>query len=171
MQVTMRPIRPDKPPNWRGILDEVEKTMDVGGPVAKRGLSYFERITASWKHNPAHKAKVRNTARSLITWIGPTGEYAKYWGWITFGTPEREIVPKKPGGVLVFPTSYQPKTSPGGSGRYRGPGRAVGPTVFVKKVRKHKIRARKFEVAIARWSRPWFAKTIRAAIRKGAGRA
>lgn len=167
-------------PNWRGILTEVEKTMSVRGPVAKRGRDYFDRIVASWENKPQNKALVRNTPKELVTWVGPSDgrpKGKKIWAWLSFGTglygPRKSKYPirAKRKKALYFRTGYQPKTSPGGSGRYRGPGAATGDYVMAKQVMHPGVKARLFEKAIARWSRPWFPRYIRDAIRRGARRA
>jgi len=181
MRVKVRMTRGRKKhPNWSGILEDVRKTMGVQGSVARLGRSYFNRIAAPWKNKPKNVARVRNTSEEFITWVGPSEARIKakrIWAWVSFGTglygPKRSKYPIKPkrAKTLHFRTGYQPRTSPGGSGRYGGPGKATGDYVRTKEVEHPGIKARLFEKAIARWSRPKFSREIRNAIRRGARRA
>lgn len=166
MRIIIRQVRGRKKhPNWAGIAKEVERTMDA--EVKPKVLGYATKIVANWKHKPTFKAKkqVSTTAITLDVW--PTGPNAKYWKWTSRGTRKRDITPKKKGGVLAFPSGYTPKTRPRGPS-YGGSGASSGKMIFTTFVKDHKIKARKFEEAWARWAKKWFAKTMENAIRRGA---
>jgi hypothetical protein len=149
---------------WSYIMPQAEKTFD--NEITPKLKSYFERIVARWAHAPKIMAVKIKKPGVIGTSVRPWGQYADSWRWITLGTPERTIVPKKPGGVLVFRTDYKPKTR--GGGQYRGPGVATGDLVFTKIVRKHKIKPRNFEKNIVRYMEQWrWRQRLENAIKRG----
>jgi hypothetical protein len=164
-----------KHPNWTGIAKEAERTLDA--VVKPRLLSYAERIVANWEHKPEFKARKVVTRGAIAVDVWPTGPNKKYWVWVSRGTglygPKHRkypIKPRKPGGVLAFPSVYTPKTRPRGPS-YGGPGTSSGPTVFAMHVEHPGTKPRHFEEAWARWGKTWFRREMENAIRRGARRA
>jgi hypothetical protein len=152
-------------PNFANMQKEVEKTID--GTVKPQLLTYFTRITDLWKHKVAFQARKRITAQGITLYVYPTGPNKDLWTWITKGTRKRDIVPRtKP--YLRFRLGYKPRTGRGY--KYRGPGKAIGPWVTVKKVKGHKIKPREFEKHIRRFYQPKFRKIMENALRRGARR-
>lgn len=151
--VYARAILPRRPfpANRRKVQAELVRAAKEIGELA---VKYYEEIVAEWseENKPQFsywvQVEVPNFIKVGVTARGPKAKILKI---VSKGTPKRTIVPKKPGGVLVFRTDYKPKTTPRGT--YKGPGKATGEKVFVKKVTKHKIRARRFERTVARWLR------------------
>jgi len=169
--VLFRPIRKATSghPKWTLIADEVKKTID--DVVKPRVLEYHQNIVAPWDHPPEFKAAKFVTKEGITVRVWAVGPNKKYWIWVTEGTkpPKKDIVPKKPGGVLAFPANYKPHTTVRGPG-YKGPGTSSGPMVFVKRIKKENIKgikARPFIPAIARWSKTWFAREMKNAIARG----
>jgi len=164
-----------KHPNWSGIAKEAEKTLDA--VVKPRLLEYGNKVVANWEHKPQFKARKSVTKDAISVDVWPAGPHRDIWIWVSRGTglygPKHRkypITPKKPGGVLVFPSVYIPKTRPRGPS-YSGPGSSSGPTIFAKKVMHPGIKPRHFEEAWARWGKTWFRREMENAMRRGARRA
>jgi len=164
MRILFRQVK-SNPKNWLAIADEVKKAIDE--QVKPDLLSYFNRIVKSWEHKPTFEARKIVSKGNISVYVYPTGENAKYWLWVTLGTPKREIVPRadNPTGLLFFRVPYTPKTSQGG--HYGGPGTYGNELVVAKKVTQHEIKGRHFEQHTARWYKSKHTVTIRAAIRRG----
>jgi len=144
------------------MTKEVEKTIDR--TVKPELLTYFTRVTDLWEHQVAFQARKRVTDRGITLYVFPTGPNKDLWTWITKGTRKRDIVPRtKP--YLRFRLDYKPRTRRGY--KYRGPGKAIGPWVTVKKVKDHEIKAREFEKHIKRFYTPKFRKHMENALRRG----
>jgi hypothetical protein len=152
---------------WSYIEPEIDREFDK--EVKPRLTGYCERIVSPWTGDkPTFKARKSSTARYIAINIWPVGgKGADKWRWASEGTPMRTIVPRKPGGVLVFRADYKPRTT--ASGTYRGPGRATGDLVFTKRVKRHRIKPRNFEKIILRWYRQskHFTHSMENAIRRG----
>lgn len=149
-------------PNFANVMKEVEKTFD--DKVKPELRSYFTRITKLWDHPVRFEARKKVTSRSISLYVGPTGTNEKFWTWTTKGTRKRDIVPKrKP--YLRFRLDYKPRTRRGY--KYRGPGKAIGPWVTVKKVKDHETKPREFEKHIKRFYTPKFHAHMRNALRRG----
>ena len=174
-QVLFRPIHTrGKRPDWKAIAKEIEDTLDR--ETKPTLIEYHERIVAQWSGDkPGFKARKRVTRTGISVSVYPTGGEGKdKWIWLTQGTglygpkkKEIKIKPKKPGGVLAFPSVYTPRTRAGAGGQYKGSGKSSGPTVFAKEVTIKGIRPRPFPKVIARWARPKFIRQMEAAIKRG----
>lgn len=179
MRVLVRQVRGRKThPNWSGIVDEVERTIEK--ETKPMLLEYHQRIVDEWSgEKPIFKAKKKITRDAIIVYVYPTGGKGKdKWIWLTEGTGihgprHKEIVikPKKPEGVLAFPSVYIPRTRPGAGGQYKGLGKSSGETVFAKEVHVKGIKPRPFHKVIARWARSKFKKQMENAMKRGARRA
>ena len=179
-EIYFRAIRGRKKnPNWVGIAREIERTAKAETIPMLEEL--HQRIVNQWSGDkPGFKGYIYMSKLGISIRVRTTGSQhgRDKWRWLTEGTglygPKHKkypIHPRKPGGVLVFPSNYVPRTRPGAGGQYKGPGKSSGPTVFAKKVMHPGIKPRPFPKVIARWARPRFVKQMENAIRRGARRA
>ena len=184
-EIYFRAIRGRKGhPNWVGIAKEMRQTAERETIPMLEG--YHKRIVAQWSGDkPGFKGYIYVSKLGLSIRVRTTGsQHARNkWRRLIEGTglhgPKHRaypIYPKKPGGVLVFPSKYRPRTKPGAGGQYKGPGKGYGPIVFTKKVDKPGVthpgmKPRPFPKVIARWARPKFTKQMENACRRGARRA
>ena len=167
MRILVRQVRGRRrAPNWSGIAREVARTIDQR--VKPKLIKDFEKVVANWDNKPQFKAK-KSIGKDIVVYVFPTGPNAKYWIWTSRGTKPHKIK-AKPGGVLVFPTGYTPKTSPSGPS-YGGPGKSSGETVFATEVKHPGTEPRKFEEDIGKKANKWFKKEIENAMRRGARKA
>lgn len=172
MQILARRVGKRKDhPNWAGIVEEVKQTMER--ETKPMLIEYHERITNEWDgEKPVFKARKVVNKDAIAVYVWATGGKGKdKWKWLTEGTKPHKIRPKKPGGVLAFPSGYTPRTRPGAGGQYKGPGKSSGDTVFAKEVDHPGNKPRPFPKVIARWAKPKFVKQINNAIRRGIRRA
>ena len=179
-EIYFRTIRSRKGhPNWAGIAKEMRTTAEHETiPMLEE---YHKRIVTPWSgEKPGFKGYVYVSRLGLAIRVRATGsQHARdKWKWLTEGTglygPKHKkypIRPKKPGGVLAFPSLYKPRTRPGAGGQYKGPGKSSGPTVFTEEVMHPGIEPRPFPEVIARWARPKFVKQMENACKRGARRA
>lgn len=152
---------------WDYFKPEIDRAMD--GHIKPKLIEYCMRIVSRWRGDkPTFKARKIVTPNywAVDVWPG-AGKGADKWRWASGGTRKRRIVPKKPGGVLVFRADYQPITR--GGGQYRGPGKATGELVFTRLVKNHRIKPRNFEKTILRWYRQskHFLRTMENAVKRG----
>ena len=144
--LSMKAIRPR-----RRIFDEkvfkahAEEALDE---LAEEGLSEFEATVSTWKHQPKFQVKRVSTYERAIGYDGRTKEGLIYTG-VDLGTPEHEIVPKNPAGVLLFRESYSAKTAPGVIGSFDGGSR--GGIVAARRVNHPGSKPRGFSKKI--WQR------------------
>jgi hypothetical protein len=148
----MKPILPKT--DYTGIEQEWKKRKRK---IENKYRSYGYRTVRKWERRVGFKVRTRIIGDSFIITAWPIGPNAWLWWIIDRGTRRRKIVPKKPGGVLVFRSDYQPRTQPGGT--YGGPGRATGNLVFAKSV-WHRLRARHFVREWQKWARGWFPQAV-----------
>jgi hypothetical protein len=170
-QVLFRAIKA-KPINWQAFRDEIARTMDA--EVKPALLSYFERVTKSWRNQQTFKATKKITREQMTVNVVPVGPNAEIWKYVSQGARPHIIRPKGRGYPLRFEWggygSYKPRTTP--SGGYRGPGRVVGgKTVRFMQVKHPGNKARNFEKHIARWYAPQFRRTMKNAVARATRRA
>lgn len=158
-RIYARAVVPRKPfPNKR----EAERILkEAAMQVARIAIKYLEEYTASWEHKPQWGIRIKvNLDKEIIVYIYPTGPDAQIFKLVSGGTkgpypidPKVTIRGQKRLGqaYLVFKVGYQPKTRPGG--RYKGPGKAVGPEVFATHVEHPGIKPRNIEKTIGQWLR------------------
>jgi len=179
MRVLVRRVRGRKnAPNWRAINEEVARTMEH--KIGPKLQSYHKRITDEWSgEKPTWEIENKVTDDYISTSVKATGGKGKdKWQWVTEGTglygPKKKkihIEPKKPGGVLAFPSGYTRRTRPGAGGQYKGPGTYTQDTVFAKSVDVKGTKPAKLQEAVIRWIKPYFYKEIENAMRRGAAKA
>lgn len=125
-------------------LDDIEARMTRGtqaglDAVAKATEAYFGNTTATWNHKPDFVTSGSGDTRTVKT------DDPRYT-WINDGTPPHIISPK--GRALAFAPGGVPKSAPNMIGAGGG---SKGGTVIIRKIVRHPgIKARKFDVAIAR---------------------
>lgn len=114
--------------------------------IAKDIVADFEKTTASWKHKPKFDVKVSLRGRTPTLEVSTMDEVYR---WTDEGTSPHVIVPVK-AKVLVFPSRFSPKTSPGVLGS--GPGLVGGPNIYAHVVLHPGTQPRKFSEKItAKW--------------------
>lgn len=156
--IHFRAIKPPKL-NIPVIMEEV---MDEAQSLANDVLLEYELTTATWKHQPKFLKAL--TFEGGVTIAVFTDD--KIYGYVTRGTPPHPIFPKKPGGVLAFPSGYSAKTVPGMLGsRAGGPS---GNTVFARGVMHPGTEARNFDELIHDEWKPEIIRRLKNAITRGA---
>ena len=170
MGLRVTPIVP-KRMNW----SKIEASLQAGSrETAKAIINEFEKTTLTWntkvkwswdiKVKSAQTAAPIAVSAQIIVHVYTDNEI---WNWTDQGTKPHPIFPKKPGGVLAFPSAFGPKTSPGkmssGSG-FSGP-----PIAFAKYILKHPgTKARNWTPMVAKLAeQPWY-KIMQQAMDKGA---
>ena len=161
MPVLMKSIRPAKFRKKAFRLEFLNAARKAGTVVK----SDFEKTTATWDHKPKFVvvvsiAKVEGGVSTLVD----TDDEIYFF--VSKGTEEHVIEPKKPGGVLRFRSEYSPKTKPDVIGSFAG-----GPSgnfVFAKFVIHPGTKARRFDEVIAEKRRKWYKKQMEAAMKRGA---
>lgn len=154
-----------KAPKWTAIYDTMVEALEKQtGPMLQ---DYHERVVAPWSgEKPGWVQEVVHGAGFVAVHVKPTGGKGRAkWLWLR-GTEPHIIRPKR-AKVLRFPTIYMPRTRPGAGGQYQGPGKATGPIATAQVVHHPGTEPRMLPRAIARWSKPFFIKQMRGAIKRG----
>ena len=126
-------------------------------------LKEYRGTTKYWKHKVAFFG--RGSERGVTTKI-EVGYDDEIYGYVDEGTRAHIIRPKRPGGVLAFPSKSTPKTKPG---RLRsGYGRKGKTIVFAKKVRHPGIKPRGFSPQIKKKMEPILETDMQNAMGRGA---
>lgn len=84
---------------------------------AKEITADFEKTTQTWDHKPKFESVISLTGPGPTVMVGTDDLVYKF---VDEGTKAHEIVPKRPGGVLVFPGTFSAKTIPGVIGSRAG---------------------------------------------------
>lgn len=130
----------------------------------------YRVTTKYWKHKVAFRGRL--SERGMVTRI-EVGTDDEIYGYVDGGTGKAAgrggkypIRPKRPGGVLAFPSVSTPKTKPG---RLRsGYGRKGKTTVFAKQVMHPGIKPRKFSKQIKKKMEPVLEADMQTAMGRGA---
>ncbi|GAG19960.1 unnamed protein product, partial [marine sediment metagenome] len=130
----------------------------------------YQKTTKYWKHKVGFRGRL--SERGMVTTI-EVGTDDEIYGYVDEGTGKAAghgglypITPKKPGGVLAFPSMSTPKTKPG---RLRsGYGRKGKTTVFAKKVMHPGIKPRGFSPQIKKKMEPVLEADMQNAMGRGA---
>lgn len=115
----------------------------------------LEKTTRTWNDKPTFKVTLKRMPK-LYAVRAEVSDMR--WIWIDEGTKDRPIVPKRPGGVLAFPSQFTPKTRKRYIGSRRGS--SGPPMVFTRRVEHHKIEAREWTPMLSRRLTPRFMKTV-----------
>ena len=144
------------------MLGKIEKYLKKdAGPLLVRDM---EKTVAGWRGKPSFVfvySELFGTQMQIK--VFPKGRHTLKWKRISQGTGPRVITAKNPGGLMVFPQDYIPKTT--ASGRYGGPGRKYGPTVRKRSV-VHEIEPREFSAIIVDNREPKLVSDITKIVRK-----
>ncbi len=133
-------------------------------------LKEYRLTTKYWKHKVPFFG--RGSERGMVTKI-EIGYDDEIYGYVDEGTGKAAghgglypITPKKPGGVLAFPSKSTPRTKPG---RLRsGYGRKGKTIVFAKKVMHPGIKPRDFSGQIKKKMEPVLEADMQTAMGRGA---
>ena len=122
----------------------------------------FEATTKTWKH------KVKFT---VVSSVDPNVEVLvgtddEIYGYVNYGTKPHLIFPKKPGGVLAFPSSYTAKTKPRVIGSTAGG--PSGPIMIRPYVEHPGTEAREFDKVIQQKWTPRFKRLMEQAMSRAA---
>ena len=155
-------------------LTEVEKELQDGlRDVAREHRADMESFVMNWKNKPKITQDEKKKTDRYAIRVYPTGENAKYWIFVSFGTSEHSITPKR-ARYLRFPyqgagQSYVPKTTPGGG--FGGAGKKLGPIQRFTGVSHPGIEARHFEKEIIKANKKEFKKIMTDALKIGLDKA
>ena len=164
MVVVMKSIKP-KRLKVKAMRLELLNAMRKSGTVIQKD---FEETTATWKH------KVKFETLVSLKQPGPTilvSTNDEIDGYVNEGTKAHDIwagyyTGKSKHKVLVFPSGFTAKTTPG---RLKsGSGGSSGELVYTPYVRHKGSKARKFDALIKKKREKWFRKQMQAAMNKAA---
>jgi len=153
---TVQPIHPP-PFNDKAAQQAFERQIKT---IAKDWEKELGKTTATWNDKPTFKVKLQRRAR-LYAVVAEVSDMR--WIWIDEGTKEHDIYPKRPTGVLAFPSIFKPKTRKRFLGSVKG--YSGGATRFAKKVHHPGIEAREWTPMLSRRLTPKFMKTVDDAFR------
>ena len=130
----------------------------------------YRKTTKYWKHKVVFAGRTTEKGFVMTAEVGTDDEI---YGYVDEGTGQAAghegkypITPKRPGGVLAFPSVSTPKTKPG---RLRsGYGRKGKTIVFAKKVMHPGIKPRRFSPQIKKKMEPVFEADMQNAMGRGA---
>jgi len=123
----------------------------------------YQGTTKHWKHRVPFRG--RRSERGFVT-TTEVGTDDEIYGYVDKGTRPHIIRPKRPGGVLAFPSVSAPKTKPGSlkSGR----GKRGGATAFTREVHHPGTKARDFSGQIKKKMEPVLERDMQTAMGRGA---
>lgn len=162
LRIKMRRIGKDIRFRFPAVSAEIDQTIKEFEKIA---VAEHAAVVKTWKHQPEFKVRrygwlvKGNHAISVQVWTDDP-----VWRYVDEGTKPHVIRPKKPGGVLAFPSQFKAKTQP--QVLKSGTGSSGGATVFSKGVRHPGTKARNFSPMLQRKLDNLFGVMINAAIRK-----
>lgn len=123
--------------------------------IGKEWKKELEKTTRTWDDKPTFKIKLERKPK-LYAVRAEVSDMR--WIWIDEGTKPRTIRPRRPDGVLAFPSQFRAKTRK----RYLGSRRGSSgpPMVFTKEVRYPGINAREWTPMLSRRLTPRFMDTV-----------
>ena len=139
----------------QNILDELEA---VGNDIRRD----YEKTVATWEKKPKFEVEISSSGSKHKADIFTTNEI---YGYVDYGTPKRDIVPKN-AKVLRFPGTFSAKTIPGVISSLKG--HSGPPIIYTSIVRDHEIKARGFSKAIQQKWIEVFYKRMKLAMGKAA---
>ena len=182
MRIVATPISPDKPLNFRQIVDALDNVLKVS---EQRLVKEHEKIVANWNEKPAFDSHIFLGGNDVFITVRPTGgEGAKHWHWVSRGTGNLGVK-QKGAGYMIYPSgwpagaakpigkpqalhyvhTYVPKTSGIGPGyKSGGPGAYTCDEVFASAEEHFGIKPRHFEEGIRSRANLWWQKSVREAI-------
>ena len=164
MASVVKAIKPEKI-KWGAVAREINKGVQEGGEIL---LAAHERVTRTWKTDMNFKLKVTKVHgwpfRPKVV-VASVSTKNPIWLWLDKGTKTHPVTPKKPGGVLAFPSKFASKSKPNSLGARKG--FSGGPTWFSKGHKVKGIKPRNFTPLIEKKYGPKF----RTAVNKGFTRA
>ena len=138
----------------KAFRDAIRKAAKQAGKDIKKD---FKKTTKTWKHKPRFETVVAMDPNVEVL-VGTDDEI---YGYVSGGTKPHLIFPKKPGGMLAFPSSYKAKTRPRVIGSTAGG--PSGPTVVRPYVEHPGIKPREFDKVIQKkWESPFKRRMERA---------
>ena len=166
-RIVFRAITPKRAEllNNRVVRQEVIKE---GIDDAKRqAINMANATVRTWEGKPTFKGRFFATANEIGVDITPQGPNAPKWIWVTLGTRSRFVRPRR-AKALRFRAGYRAKTRVRVIGsRSGGP---FGGVVFSQGHRISGIKAREFEIEIAKRLRRRFERRVERALRRAVRR-
>jgi len=146
--VKVKPIKPGKFQDDKFWFELMAGADEVADGI----LADYRKTTATWNRRVEFVKHVESGKEGIVIWIDTDDEIYAY---VDKGTKGPYIIlPKKPGGVLVFQSQFIPKTKPGVIGSTSG--FVGGDTVFSAGVIHPGITPRRFtEVIAKKWEKPF----------------
>ena len=156
--LTVKEIKPARFKD-KAFKAELAKAAKQAGKDIKKD---FQATTKTWKH------KVKFT---VVSSVDPNVEVLvgtddEIYGYVNYGTRPHLIFPKKPGGVLAFPSSYTAKTKPRVIGSTAGG--SSGPIMVRPYVEHPGTEAREFDKVIQQKWTPRFKRLMEQAMSRAA---
>ena len=164
MVVVMKSIKPQKLKIDKMRL-ELLNAMRKSGTVIQKD---FEQTTATWKHKVKFETLVSLKQPGPTILVDTDDEIYRY---VNEGTKAHDIwagyyTGKSKHKVLVFPSGFTAKTTPGSL--RSGPGGSSGKLVHTPYVRHKGSKARSFDAMIKKKREKWFKRQMQAAMNKAA---
>ena len=164
--ITFKTISP-KAFNLRALEKEIR---DAQRDWMTKVVKEYRGTTKYWKHKVSFRGRMSEVGVTTKIEVGTDDEI---YGYVDEGTGQAAghggkypITPKRPGGVLAFPSKSTPKTKPG---RLRsGYGRKGKTIVFTRKVMHPGIKPREFSKQIKKKMEPVLQTDMQRAMGRGA---
>jgi len=158
VRLSIKAVRPRKGINPRVFFKAIEKQLKKEAKIVVR---LYKKTVKTWKNKPRFRVeRPRLLQIGMATTIYTTSDIYRY---VDLGTKPRTIKPKK-GKYLTFKVGGRAKTRAKVVGSSRGaPGTQW---VRTKKVRRHRIKARRFSFEIKKRRTPHFSANMRKVIRR-----
>ena len=109
---------------WKGVKPAKLKqdtfrlaALNAMRKMAREITADFQKTTATWEHKPVFEQVISLAGGGPQVLVGTDDEIYRY---VDEGTKPHDIVPKHPGGILVFPGTFTSKTMPGVIGSRAG---------------------------------------------------
>jgi len=163
VSLSVRSIKPKKGINPRVFFKAIEKQLRKEGKIVAR---MYKKTVRTWKRRPKFKVeRPRMTNVGMATFIYTTSDIYRY---VDLGTKPRTIRPRR-AKHLSFKVGGKAKTR----SKVIGSGRGAKGTTWVrtKKVRRHRIKARRFSFEIKKRRQPKFSANMRKAAARANRRA
>lgn len=159
MPVAFKAIKPN-----RLNVPGMQAALEAEAKAAADDLELeFQLSTATWDHDVKFEKIVQIGPDSVQVLVDTDDEIYRY---VNEGTKPHEIRPKRPGGVLAFPSQFTPKSQPGR--QTSGAGSSGGDTIFSAGVHHPGTKARRFDKTIMSRFSPKYRRRMEKAMKDAA---
>ena len=161
---TVKPIRPEKL-DVKAIRLEINKVLQAEGRTQVKEL---KKTVKSWRRKVGFAYDVDLSGRDASVLTGPATGNVKVWNMLEEGTPRHPITPRQAKRLRFQGGKYRAKTRPWHLGSKSGG--ATGKHVYARAVMHPGTQAREWLPTLVSKRRKPFARSVNAAVRRGANK-